>query len=285
MDNKYLEFPNISPIIFSIGPISIYWYGLMYLFALLFALWLANRRSEKYGFKKNEIENIIYLGFIGIFIGGRIGYVLFYNIQDFLNDKFYIFKVWNGGMSFHGGLIGAILSIMWYSYYKNKHFLYISDFIVPLVPFGLGIGRIGNFINGELYGRFTLNTPWAILFPNSIIKDIELAIKDNSLFKVIDQYGVLPRHPSQLYEMFLEGILLFFILNLFILKQRPTGSVSALFLFSYAFFRFIVEFFREPDIQLGLFNGISMGQILSIPMIIIGIIMFILSYKNILYKK
>ncbi|MGP1932199.1 MAG: prolipoprotein diacylglyceryl transferase, partial [Arsenophonus sp. ET-DL12-MAG3] len=163
-----------------------------------------------------------------------------------------------------------------YSRKTNRYFFQLSDFIAPLIPFGLGMGRIGNFINGELWGRVTLNTPWAMLFPGSKVEDINLAIQDLSLLPILDQYGILPRHPSQLYEMFLEGVILFIILNLFILKPRSIGSTSGLFLICYGIFRIFVEFFRQPDIQLGLFYGMSMGQILSIPMIIIGIFIMIL---------
>ncbi|CRK85532.1 Prolipoprotein diacylglyceryl transferase [Candidatus Providencia siddallii] len=285
--NDYLKFPDISPIMFSFGPISLHWYGFMYLLSFLFALWFANHNALKanYNLTKNEIENILYIGFIGVIIGGRIGYVLFYNLSTFLNDKLYLFKIWNGGMSFHGGLIGVICAILYYSSNKNKNFFMISDFIAPLIPFGICMGRIGNFINGELWGRVALNIQWAFLFPNSRNQDIQLALQDYSLIPILNKYNVLPRHPSQLYEMFLEGIILLFILFFFIRKPRPTGSTSGLFLFSYGFFRFIVEFFREPDIQLGLFNGISMGQILSIPMIVIGIAIIIWSYKqNHIYK-
>lgn len=182
-------------------------------------------------------------------------------------------------MSFHGGLIGVICAMMWFAHRTRRRFLQVSDFVAPLIPFGLGMGRIGNFINGELWGRVTLDTPWAFLFPNSRSEDIQLAAQDPSLIPILEQYGVLPRHPSQLYEMFLEGVVLFLILNLFVRKPRPMGSVSGLFLIGYGAFRIIVEFFRQPDAQLGLFSGISMGQILSIPMIIIGVLMIIWAYK------
>ncbi|XZQ56972.1 MAG: prolipoprotein diacylglyceryl transferase [Arsenophonus sp.] len=278
MNNSYIVFPNIDPIIFSIGPISFYWYGLMYLVGFIFALWLAKYRSSKSNcnLTKNEVENLLYLCFFGVIIGGRFGYVIFYNFHSFINNPLYLFKIWDGGMSFHGGLIGVICAIWFYSRKTNRYFFQLSDFIAPLIPFGLGMGRIGNFINGELWGRVTLNTPWAMLFPGSKVEDINLAIQDLSLLPILDQYGILPRHPSQLYEMFLEGVILFIILNLFILKPRSIGSTSGLFLICYGIFRIFVEFFRQPDIQFGLFYGMSMGQILSIPMIIIGIFIMIL---------
>ena len=281
MSNIYLAFPEIDPVMFSIGPVSLHWYGFMYLVGFVFALWLASRRASKpnSGWTKNEVENLLYIGFVGVFVGGRLGYVFFYNLPVFLDDPLYLFKVWDGGMSFHGGLIGVICAMMWFVHRTRRRFLQVSDFVAPLIPFGLGMGRIGNFINGELWGRVTLDTPWAFLFPNSRSEDIQLAAQDPSLIPILEQYGVLPRHPSQLYEMFLEGVVLFLILNLFVRKPRPMGSVSGLFLIGYGAFRIIVEFFRQPDAQLGLFSGISMGQILSIPMIIIGVLMIIWAYK------
>ncbi|WP_323868689.1 prolipoprotein diacylglyceryl transferase [Xenorhabdus szentirmaii] len=281
MSTSYLEFPKIDPVIFSIGPVSLHWYGFMYLVGFVFAMWLANRRAAKPNsdWDKNEVENLLYAGFVGVFVGGRLGYVLFYNFPMFLENPLYLFKVWDGGMSFHGGLMGVIFAMWLFARRTKRHFLQVADFVAPLVPFGLGMGRIGNFINGELWGRVTLDTPWAMLFPGSRSEDIAIATSDPSLWPILEQYGVLPRHPSQLYEMVLEGIVLFIILNIFIRKSRPMGSVSGLFLIGYGAFRIIVEFFRQPDAQLGLFEGISMGQILSVPMIIAGIVMMVWAYK------
>ncbi|PAV06470.1 prolipoprotein diacylglyceryl transferase [Arsenophonus sp. ENCA] len=282
MNNSYIVFPDIDPVIFSIGPVALHWYGLMYLVGFVFALWLAKLRAGKAnsGWTKNEVENLLYIGFLGVFIGGRLGYVLFYNLPAFLSNPLYLFKVWDGGMSFHGGLIGVICAMWWYARRTHRHFFQVADFVAPLIPFGLGMGRIGNFINGELWGRVTLDTPWAMLFPGSRAEDIQIVSQDPSLLPILEQYGVLPRHPSQLYEMFFEGIFLFIILNLFIRKPRPMGSVSGLFLIGYGAFRIFVEFFRQPDAQLGLFGGVSMGQILSVPMIMIGILMMIWAYKK-----
>ncbi len=196
-------------------------------------------------------------------IGGRVGYVLFYNFELFLADPLYLFKVWTGGMSFHGGLLGVITAMFWYARRQQRTFFGVADFVAPLVPFGLGMGRLGNFMNSELWGRVT-DVPWAFVFPNG---------------------GPLPRHPSQLYELVLEGIVLFFILNWFIKKPRPLGAVSGLFLIGYGTFRFLVEFVREPDVQLGLFGDvISMGQILSTPMIIFGMILMVWAYQRQMYQ-
>jgi phosphatidylglycerol:prolipoprotein diacylglycerol transferase len=283
MSNSYLAFPKFDPVIFSIGPVSLHWYGLMYLVGFIFAMWLAVRRANKpgSGWTKDEVENLLYAGFLGVFIGGRVGYVLFYNLPLFLDNPLYLFKVWDGGMSFHGGLMGVILVMFWFARRTKRTFFQVSDFIAPLIPFGLGAGRLGNFINGELWGRVTTDTPWAMLFPGSRTEDIAIAAADPSLLPLLNQYGVLPRHPSQLYELVLEGIVLFIILNLFIRKSRPMGAVSGLFLIGYGVFRIIVEAFRQPDAQLGLFEGaISMGQILSVPMVIAGIIMMVWAYRR-----
>ncbi|NBM02631.1 prolipoprotein diacylglyceryl transferase [Proteus sp. G2671] len=283
MSISYLKFPEIDPVMFSIGPVSLHWYGMMYLVGFVFALWLANRRAAKpnSGWNKNEVETLLYVGFVGVFIGGRLGYVLFYNLPVFLNDPLYLFKVWDGGMSFHGGLIGVICAMIWFAKRTKRKFFQVADFVAPLIPFGLGLGRIGNFINGELWGRVTLDTPWAFLFPSSRSEDLQLVAQDpTTLLPIIQEYGALPRHPSQLYEMLLEGVVLFIILNIFVRKSRPVGSVSGLFLIGYGAFRIIVEFFRQPDAQLGLFGGVSMGQILSIPMILLGIIFMVWAYRQ-----
>ena len=283
MSNSYLAFPKFDPVIFSIGPVSLHWYGLMYLVGFVFAMWLAVRRANKpgSGWTKDEVENLLYAGFLGVFVGGRVGYVLFYNLPLFLDNPLYLFKVWDGGMSFHGGLMGVILVMFWFARRTKRTFFQVSDFIAPLIPFGLGAGRLGNFINGELWGRVTTDTPWAMLFPSSRSEDVALAAADPSLLPLLNQYGALPRHASQLYELALEGVVLFIILNLFIRKPRPMGAVSGLFLIGYGAFRIIVEAFRQPDAQLGLFDGvISMGQILSIPMVVAGIIMMIWAYRR-----
>ncbi|MFJ5508821.1 prolipoprotein diacylglyceryl transferase [Pectobacterium jejuense] len=283
MTTSYLAFPQFDPVIFSIGPLALHWYGLMYLVGFVFAMWLAVRRANKpgSGWTKDEVENLLYMGFLGVFVGGRLGYVLFYAFPSFLENPLYLFKVWDGGMSFHGGLMGVICVMLWFAHRTKRHFFQVADFIAPLIPFGLGAGRLGNFINGELWGRVTTDTPWAMLFPGSRGEDMALAVSNPQWQAIFNQYGMLPRHPSQLYQMMLEGVAMFIILNLFIRKSRPMGSVSGLFLIGYGMFRIITEFFRQPDAQLGLFGGLfSMGQILSLPMVIAGILMMVWAYRR-----
>ena len=257
----YWVFSQIDPVAFSLGPLSVRWYGLMYLFGFAFAMWLAGRRADapNSGWTRNEVSDLLFYGFLGVILGGRIGYVLFYNFDLFLADPTYLFKIWTGGMSFHGGLIGVITAMIWFAHKTKRHFFTVADFVAPLIPFGLGVGRIGNFLNGELWGRIT-DVPWAIIFPEA---------------------GPEPRHPSQLYQFALEGVVLFIILNLFWRKNPPRGAISGMFLLFYGLFRFLVEFVRQPDSQLGLyFQEISMGQILSTPMIIIGALMIWVAYKR-----
>lgn len=283
MTTSYLAFPQFDPVIFSLGPVSLHWYGLMYLVGFVFAMWLAVRRANKpgSGWTKEEVENLLYLGFLGVFVGGRLGYVLFYAFPSFISNPLYLFKVWDGGMSFHGGLVGVICVMLWFAHRTKRHFFQVADFIAPLIPFGLGAGRLGNFINGELWGRVTTDTPLAMLFPGARNEDLMLAVTNPQWQTIFNQYGMLPRHPSQLYQMTLEGIALFILLNLFIRKPRPMGSVSGLFLIGYGVFRIITEFFRQPDAQLGLFgNFISMGQILSLPMMFAGILMMVWAYRR-----
>ncbi|AZZ97363.1 prolipoprotein diacylglyceryl transferase [Pseudoalteromonas sp. R3] len=256
-----LQFPEIDPIIFSIGPLSVRWYGVMYLIGFAFAMWWANKEADKpnSGWTKDEVSDLLFYGMLGVILGGRIGYVLFYQFSHFLENPMYLLRIDQGGMSFHGGALGVIAGIFIFAWRFKKSPLAVGDFVVPMVPVGLLAGRIGNFINGELWGRAT-DVPWAVVFPTG---------------------GPIARHPSQLYEAFLEGLVLFIILIWYRKQERPAGSVAGLFLLGYGTFRFIVEYFREPDAHIGLYAGmISQGQILSLPMVIGGLGLMLWSHKR-----
>lgn len=257
-----LVHPQIDPIAIQIGPLAVHWYGLMYLLAFLFVLLLGRHRIKTrpdQGWSPRNLDDALFYGVLGVVLGGRLGYVLFYRPDYFFAHPLEIFYVWQGGMSFHGGFLGVLAAMWFFARKTGKPWLNVMDFLAPLVPLGLGAGRIGNFINGELWGRPT-DLPWGMVFPHV----------DN-----------LPRHPSQLYQFAMEGIALFVILWLFSRKPRPVGAVSGLFLLGYGFFRFVAEFAREPDDFLGLLSlGLTMGQWLSLPMIVGGAILMMWSYKR-----
>ncbi|MDC0045376.1 prolipoprotein diacylglyceryl transferase [Pelagibacteraceae bacterium] len=249
--------PSIDPVIFSLGIIDIRWYSLAYIFGILFGVSLIKRLNKFKGnlIPNKEIDSFLIWAVIGIIVGGRIGYVLFYQTKLFLNNPFYIFEIWNGGMSFHGGLLGVIFSIYFFSRYKKLSFLYLSDLVSVVAPIGLFLGRIANFINTELIGKPT-EFYISVIYPS------------------IDN---IPRHPSQLYEAFFEGFILFIILILNFLRNKESrnfGVLSGIFLLNYGIFRFFIEYLREPDAHLGLiFNFISMGQLLCIPLLIFGMLL------------
>ncbi len=255
-----LTYPAIDPIAFHLGPLSVHWYGIMYLIGFIcgWALLVMRGRHSPRGFTTEQISDMVFYAALGIIVGGRLGYMLFYNFSEAMQHPLRIFAIWQGGMSFHGGLLGVIIAMALYARKIGKPLIELTDFIAPVVPIGLGAGRIGNFINGELWGRVT-DIPWAMVFPSA---------------------GDLPRHPSQLYEFLLEGVVLFLVLWIFSRKERPRWAVSGLFLLLYGLFRFIVEFFREPDSQIGFvaFDWMSKGQLLSIPMIVLGALLLIGAY-------
>lgn len=244
--------PGFDPVALQLGPFAVHWYGLMYVLAFLQVMWLGRvhlRRRPDLGLSPQFLDDLVFWGVIGVLLGGRLGYALFYKPGDFLADPAAIVRIWQGGMSFHGGLLGVLLAMAWVARRSGVRWLTITDAIAPLVPLGLALGRVGNFINAELWGRPT-ESAWGMVFP------------------LVDQ---LPRHPSQLYQAGLEGVALFVLLWWFAARQRPVGQVSALFLAGYGVARFAVEFAREPDAHLGLLGlGLTMGQWLCLPMLLVA---------------
>jgi len=257
-----LVHPDIDPVAFSVGPVAVRWYGLMYLIGFVLGWLLGRRRANRpgSGWTLQQVDDLIFHAALGVILGGRVGYVLFYDCGAFLDNPLVLFKIWEGGMSFHGGVLGVLIALGWYARKLRRGFFEVTDFLVPLVPPGLFFGRIGNFINGELWGRIS-DAPWAMAFPAA---------------------GPLPRHPSQLYEAALEGIILFLVLWFYSAKPRPVMAVSGLFLLLYGVFRSAVEFFREPDAHLGFiaFDWLTMGQVLSVPMIFAGLGLLAWAYRR-----
>ncbi|MGH8352100.1 MAG: prolipoprotein diacylglyceryl transferase [Pseudomonas sp.] len=258
-----LPYPQIDPVAIALGPVKIHWYGLMYLIGIGGAWWLASRRLAQFdaSWSKEKLSDLVFWVALGVIAGGRLGYVLFYDLEAYLSNPALILQVWKGGMSFHGGLLGVMLATLWFGQRNGKGFFQLMDFIAPLVPIGLGAGRIGNFINAELWGKAT-DLPWAMIFPTDPAQ--------------------LPRHPSQLYQFALEGVALFLILWAYSRKPRPTMAVSGMFALCYGLFRFAVEFVRVPDAQLGYlaFGWLTMGQVLCLPMILGGLGLIAWAYRR-----
>lgn len=256
-----LQYPAINPIAVSLGPLKIHWYGIMYLIGFAAAWWLCSRRARRSNgaWTSEQVSDLIFYVAIGLVIGGRVGYMLFYDWSGLMAKPLSLFMVWQGGMSFHGGCLGGIVGAWLFSRREKKQLFQVTDFYIPMVPIGLGAGRLGNFINDELWGRVS-HVPWAMVFPSG---------------------GPLARHPSQIYEFLLEGVLLFLILYIYSMKKRPLGAVSGWFLVLYAGFRFFVEFFRQPDAPIGFVSfGLTRGQELCIPMFILGLIVLFLAYRQ-----
>ncbi|KPJ92135.1 MAG: prolipoprotein diacylglyceryl transferase [Gammaproteobacteria bacterium SG8_11] len=260
-----LRFPEIDPVAFEIGPLAVHWYGLMYLVGFAGGWWLGMVRAKRpdSGWVPEQVTDALFYVALGVVLGGRIGYVLFYASDELFADPLVLLRLWEGGMSFHGGFLGVLLGMWWFTRKYGKKFFDVMDFVAPLATIGLGAGRLGNFFNGELWGRVS-DAPWAMVFPGA---------------------GALPRHPSQLYEFLLEGVALFIILWTFSAKPRPRMAVSGLFSLCYGVFRFGVEFFRQPDAHMGdsgfiAFGWLTTGQLLSAPMILVGAALLWWAYQN-----
>lgn len=270
---------DIDPIAFSIGPVAVHWYGIMYLIAFA-AFWLLGERRRRAGrlpVGPTAFSDLAFYGMIGVILGGRVGYMLFYATSELLADPLSLFRIWEGGMSFHGGLLGVLVAMWYWSRRNGMHFFDVMDFVAPLVPIGLGTGRLGNFIGGELWGRHT-DLPWGMIFPRAI-DTAGHSIEQLKAMAGAGQLAAEARHPSQLYQMLLEGVLLFCILYFVSMKPKPRYLVSGLFALFYGVFRFGVEFVREPDAQLGYlaWGWLTMGQILSLPLILLGVVLLLAS--------
>lgn len=257
-----LVHPQFNPVALQLGPVAIHWYGLTYLAAFGLFMWLANLKIRQpqfaqAGWARRDVDDLLFFGVLGVVLGGRLGYVLFYKPEYYADHLTEVFSVWKGGMAFHGGLLGVLVAMALFARLRGRRFFEVTDLIAPCVPTGLAAGRIGNFINGELWGRVASpELPWAMVFPQA-------------------HDGGLARHPSQLYQFFGEGLLLFVLLWLYARKPRATGQVSGVFLIGYGALRFLAEFFREPDDFLGLRRfDLSQGQWLSLPMIAAGIVIW-----------
>lgn len=253
------NYPDIDPVLISIGPVSIHWYAVSYIVGIGIVWWLLRRRAKRKSlpFSDEQIADLAFYGMLGVILGGRIGYMLFYNLDGIIDQPTSIFRIWEGGMSFHGGMLGVIAGMFVYARLHKRHVFEITDFIAPAVPIALGCGRLGNFVNGELPGRVT-DLPWGVIFPGEMVA----------------------RHPSSLYQFLLEGPVLFAVLWIFSSRPRPLMAVSGLFLFAYGCLRLVSESFREPDGHIGFiaFDWLTLGQLLSIPMILIGIALLAYSY-------
>jgi len=273
-----ITYPELDPVLLAVGPLKIHWYGLMYLVGFLGAWILGRMRAAKphSPWSPQQIDDMIFYGVLGVVLGARLGYVLFYGLNGFLADPLSLIRVWEGGMSFHGGLLGVLLAMWLFARRHDRTFFQATDFVAPLVPLGLGPGRLGNFINAELWGGPTSQS-WGMRVPCDVAADLcsRLGLPPGAVYSS-------PVHPSQLYEFLLEGVVLFLILWIFSAKQPPRMAVSGLFLLCYGVFRFLVELVRLPDAHIGYlaFDWVTMGQLLSTPMILFGMLLLFLAYRH-----
>jgi len=281
--------PQFDPVAVQLGPLAVRWYGLMYLLAFMQIVILGKFRARQNlltGWHPRDVDDMLFYGVFGTILGGRLGYVLFYKPFYYFEHPAEVLAIWQGGMSFHGGFLGVLIALWLFARIRNKRWLEVTDFVAPLVPLGLAAGRLGNFINGELWGRVTsAAAPWAVYFPQAAAEDkawisaFPQEAAARGLTAIYEQVAMLPRHPSQLYELALEGLVLFVLLWFYARRRRPLGAVSGLFLVGYGSFRFLIEYAREPDSFLGLLAmGMSMGQWLSLPMIVVGVLMMLWAY-------
>lgn len=283
MSQSSYPFIAFDPVALSLGPIDVHWYGIMYLLGFLFfwawGSWVARNRPW-WGWTPQMVGDLLFYGMIGVVVGGRLGYVLFYAFDSLLQDPWFLFRITDGGMSFHGGLLGVVVAMWWFGRRCGLGFWQVADFAAPLGPVGLGLGRIGNFIGGELWGRLS-DAPWAMIFANSIqpggwqSAELRAAWEAGAL-------DHLARHPSQLYQALGEGLALFILLAVYSRRPRPTAAVGGLFLVGYGCFRFVAEFFREPDAHIGFLGGawLTMGMVLSLPMVLAGMIVMFVAYRR-----
>jgi phosphatidylglycerol:prolipoprotein diacylglycerol transferase len=278
-----LTYPSIDPVIFSIGPVSVHWYGLMYVIGFAAAWVLARKRASEpeSTWKKTDIDDLIFFAAIGVIAGGRIGWLIFYGIEQVIENPITIVQIWKGGMSFHGGLLGVIAAVALFAHRRGRRMSDILDFMAPLPGIGIFAGRIGNFINGELWGKPT-DVPWGFVLDPTALHDNQRG----EALRLCERFNVDPCvlqvHASQLYQGLLEGLLVFIILWFFTAKARPRYAPAGLFLLGYGVFRFLVEFVRIPDENRGyiLFDWVTMGQILSLPMVLVGLALLIIAYRR-----
>jgi phosphatidylglycerol---prolipoprotein diacylglyceryl transferase len=271
-----VHYPDIDPIIFSLGPLAVRWYGLSYLAGFAVVWWLGNRRANTHpgGWDKEQVSDLVFYGAMGAVLGGRIGYVFFYNLGLFLDDPLYLLRIWEGGMSFHGGLLGVLVAMVLFARKTQRKVLAVTDFLVPLTPIGLGFGRLANFVNMELPGRVA-EGPIGLIYPCDAVLSLNPMC--------VGTWENVARHPSPLYQAFSEGFLLFLLVWFISAKPKPTGFVTGVFLMGYGSFRFCTEFFRSPDAHIGFiaFDWLTMGQLLSLPMAFAGILLVFWSQRTV----
>ena len=272
-----MHYPVIDPIIFSfgVGGLALRWYGLMYLlgFAAVYFLGKLRAKTHPGGWQTQDLSDLVFYGALGAVLGGRIGYVLFYNVDVFLSDPLYLFRMWEGGMSFHGGLLGVVAAVAYFAHQKGRRWIDIADFLAPLCPIGIGLGRMGNFINMELPGRIT-DSAFGLIYKCDAVAGLTQTC--------VTEWENVARHPSPLYQAFTEGVLLFGIVWLVSAKPRPAGTVAGVFLAGYGIMRMVTENFRSPDSHIGYlaFDWLTMGQVLSLPMLIAGILLIVWSQRK-----